>query len=42
MELYDFNETNTAFVAYGKLFLEKSLGTHFFQLWFPKVRPEVL
>jgi hypothetical protein len=29
------------FVAYDKLFLEKSLWTHFCQFWFPRVRPVV-
>jgi hypothetical protein len=37
-----FQQNKQDFVAYDKLFLEKSLGTHFFQFWFPMVRPIVL
>jgi hypothetical protein len=39
MELHDFTDY---FVAYDMLFLEKSLGTHFCQFRFPKVRPAVV
>jgi hypothetical protein len=37
-----FHRNKHCFVAYDKLFLEKSLGTHFCQFRFPKVRPIVV
>jgi hypothetical protein len=37
-----FHRTKHYFIAYDKLFLEKSLGTHFCQFRFPSVRPIVL
>jgi hypothetical protein len=46
LEVFDgiawFHRNKHCFVAYDKLFLEKSLGTHFFQLKFLGVRPIVL
>jgi hypothetical protein len=37
-----FHQNKCCFVAYDKLFLEQSLGTHFHQFKFPRVRPIVL
>jgi hypothetical protein len=37
-----FRQNKRCFVAYDKLFLEKTLGTHFSQFGFSQVRPIVL
>jgi hypothetical protein len=42
MELHDFTENKHYLVAYDMLFLEKSLGAHFCQFQFPKVRAVVV
>jgi hypothetical protein len=42
MELHDFTENKQCFVDYDMLFLEKYLGTHFYQFRFLKVRSMVV
>jgi hypothetical protein len=42
MLLHDFTENKHCFVVYDMLYLEKSLGTHFYQFRLPKVRPVVV
>jgi hypothetical protein len=37
-----FHRNKHYFIAYDKLFLEKSPGTHFCQFKFPSMRPVVL
>jgi hypothetical protein len=37
-----FHQNKHCFVDYDKLFLEQSIGTHFYQFKFPRVRPIVL